>query len=393
MSAVYNKNKDITIAVGLSGGVDSSVAAALLKKQGYKVVGFFMKNWSDQFGLKEADCPWYQDRQDAMAVAAKLDIPFHTLDFEEEYKNQVLDYFFSEYAAGRTPNPDVMCNAIIKFGVFLDKAVELGADFIATGHYARVSCHPALDAGSSSQEHKTLDSRLRGNDSKMCQLLKSKDQNKDQTYFLYRLTQSQLSRAMFPIGEYTKPEVRALAKKFGLRTQDKPDSQGVCFIGHIDLRKFLSQKIKDQPGDIVTTDGKIVGKHTGLFWYTIGQRKGIEIGGIGPFYVVEKDLQNNKLIVTHDAKDERLYKTVVEFNDVNWITPVPTQCAGRIRYREPLVECRVEKMDSIDRRIGGFQNDNSTYRATFVEPLRAVASGQSIVLYDGEVCLGGGIII
>lgn len=212
---------------------------------------------------------------------------------------------------------------------------------------------------------------------------------------------------MFPIGEYTKPEVRALAKKFGLPTQDKPDSQGVCFIGHIDLRKFLSQKIKDQPGDIITTDGKIVGKHQGLFWYTIGQRKGIEIGGIGPFYVVVKDLQNNKLIVTHDAKDGRLYKTVVEFNDVNWTAGEPPlnlpqvttpkilrsfwgtpgqgethiMCTGRIRYREPLVECQVEKMG------------NDTYRATFVEPLRAVAAGQSIVLYDGEVCLGGGIII
>ncbi len=392
--SVYKKSaRKSIIAVAMSGGVDSSVAAALLKKQGYNVVGFFMKNWGDTFGLKDSGCPWIQDRKDALRAAAKLDIPFYTLDFEEEYKRRVLSYFFKEYQAGRTPNPDVMCNSVIKFGVFLDKAMELGADYIATGHYARLLCHPRA-SGDPGLHASELDSRVRGNDSRVCQLLKSKDKNKDQTYFLYRLNQSQLIKAVFPIGDYTKPEVRKLAKNFGLPNHDKRDSQGLCFIGQIDLRKFLSQKIKDKPGKIVTVEGQAVGEHQGLFGYTIGQRKGIAIGGIGPFYVAEKDLKNNQLIVTHDAQDQRLYKTVVEFNDVNWIAgrpPLnPLMCQGRIRYRESLVECKIKKIDSPAESAGG--NDNPMYRATFAAPVRAVAAGQSVVFYDKEVCLGGGII-
>ena len=323
-----------------------------------------------------------------MAVAAKLDIPFHTLDFEKEYKSQVLDYFFSEYKAGRTPNPDVFCNSQIKFGVFLDKAMALGADFIATGHYARLSRVILSEAKNLMDKRWDPSPPRADQDDGEFRLLKAKDQNKDQTYFLYRLNQQQLSKTIFPIGEHTKPEVRKLAKKFGLPNHDKPDSQGVCFVGHLDLRKFLSQKIKDKPGKIVTTEGKVVGEHQGLFCYTIGQRKGIEIGGIGPFYVVEKDLKNNLLVVTNNRRDERLYKTMIEFNETNWVNPFLVETprgasrnyTGRIRYREPLVNCKIEKMDSI-------------YRATFAKPVWAAAGGQSVVFYDGEVCLGGGVII
>lgn len=358
-------NQHTTIAVAMSGGVDSSVSAALLKDQGYQVVGFFMKNFGDTFGLKVSECPWLQDREDAMRVAAKLDIRFETLDFEEEYAQQVLSYFFREYEAGRTPNPDVMCNSQIKFGVFLDKALELGADMIATGHYARLS-------GEADR-----------------QLLKGVDSNKDQSYFLYRLNQKQLSRAMFPVGGYTKPEVRQLAKKFGLPNHDKRDSQGVCFIGHIDLRKFLSQKIKDKPGDIVTVSGQKIGEHAGLFWYTLGQRKGINIGGTGPYYVVRKDCDMNQLVVTNDAKDELLYASKAVIDDVSWVSGEPPPrpllsreggLTGRVRYREKLTGCTVKR-------------DKKGYTVSFREPQWAVASGQSVVLYDGDVCLGGGIVV
>ena len=360
-----------TIAVAMSGGVDSSVAAALLKEQGFKVVGFFMKNWADTYGLKDSECPWVQDREDAMRAAAKLDIPFHTLDFEKEYKEQVLDYFFREYQAGRTPNPDVMCNSQIKFGVFLGKAIELGADMIATGHYARLRREGQLPAVS-------------------CQLLKGRDQNKDQSYFLYRLNQEQLLKSIFPIGELEKPKVRELAKKFSLPNHDKRDSQGVCFVGHLDLQKFLKQKIKEQPGDIVTAGGKKVGEHEGLFWYTIGQRKGIKVGGVGPFYVVKKDFEKNELVVSNNHEDERLYSKEATIEDVHWIdrscvarnaTADVFRCEARMRYREPLSVCEVKKAGE------------GQYRIAFKDPQWAVASGQSIVLYDKDVCLGGGIVV
>ena len=394
----YTKEPEkTTVAVGMSGGVDSSVAAALLKEQGYTLVGFFMKNWGDTYGLKESACPWVQDREDAMRVAAKLDIPFHTLDFEEEYRSQVLDYFFKEYEAGRTPNPDVMCNSKIKFGVFLDKALALGADMIATGHYAKVEYSPFRGGGA----YRTSNTSLRdltqstphlnplpkGEGTRTAvSLMKARDDNKDQTYFLHRLDQNQLSRALFPIGEYTKPEVRLMAKRFGLPNYDKRDSQGVCFIGHINLQTFLKQKIKENPGDIVTTLGDVVGKHTGLFWYTPGQRKGINIGGTGPFYVVRKDFETNQLVVTKDPKDDRLYSTEAIIGDVSWIHNTPATprlkregIMGRIRYREPLSACAVTP------------EGDEYYRVVFEKPQWAVASGQSIVLYDGEVCLGGGI--
>lgn len=344
--------------MALSGGVDSAVSAALLKREGFRVVGFFMKNFGDTEGLKSSECPWLKDREDAMRVAAKLDIPFETLDFEEEYKNQVLDYFFREYQAGRTPNPDVMCNSKIKFGVFLNKAKELGAAGIATGHYARKS-----------QSNK---------------LLKGVDVNKDQSYFLYRLNQSQLLQAMFPVGGYTKPEVRKMAKKFGLPNHDKRDSQGVCFIGHVDLRKFLAQKIKDKPGDIVDISGKKVGEHQGLFWYTPGQRKGVNIGGRGPYYVVEKDIKSNRLVVANDPKDKRLYASKVVIDDASWVSGSAPDLSKtyecRVRYREKLTHCAIKPLDA-----GAFEIE-------FKDPQWAVASGQSAVLYEGDVCLGGGIV-
>ncbi|MDP3995447.1 MAG: tRNA 2-thiouridine(34) synthase MnmA [Patescibacteria group bacterium] len=347
-----------TIAVALSGGVDSAVSAALLKREGFRVVGFFMKNFGDTEGLTSSECPWLKDREDAMAVAAALDIPFETLDFTEEYARQVLDYFFREYQEGRTPNPDVLCNSKIKFGVFLDKAKELGADMIATGHYARKSASN--------------------------ELLKGVDNNKDQSYFLYRLNQSQLSKAVFPVGGYTKPEVRKMAKKFGLPNRDKADSQGVCFIGHVDLRKFLAQKIKEKPGDVVDVSGKKVGGHQGLFWYTPGQRKGINIGGTGPYYVVRKDIPGNRLVVTNDSKDERLYTSKAVIDDASWISGSAPDASKtyecRVRYREKLTGCTINPLD------GG------ALEIEFQDPQWAVASGQSVVLYDRDACLGGGIV-
>ncbi|MBU2575571.1 tRNA 2-thiouridine(34) synthase MnmA [Patescibacteria group bacterium] len=362
MSKQDSNNNNITIAVAMSGGVDSSVSAALLKKQGYNVLGFYMKNWGDDMrGFKKSEGQWLKDREDAMRAAAKFDIRFHTLDFKKEYQDLVLNCFFSDYKKGRTPNPDVVCNEKIKFGVFLDKAVEMGADMIATGHYVRKSQIP---------------------NSNQCQLLKGIDINKDQSYFLYRLNQKQLSESMFPVGKYTKPQTRELAKKLGLLNHDKHDSQGVCFLGHLVLKDFLSRKIKEKPGDIVTKDGEKVGEHEGLFWYTIGQRKGIKVGGTGPYYVIKRDFDKNQLVVANNSKDDALYSSEVEIEDVSWISgkEPPQKCECRIRYREPLTKCAITRQDE------------GAYRVKFEKPQFAVASGQSLVLYQGEICLGGGII-
>ena len=313
------------VIVGMSGGVDSSVSAALLLEQGYEVMGVFMKNWSDDFALKSNECPWEQDQSDARAVAQKLGIPIYTLNFEKEYKEHVIDYFFKEYEKGRTPNPDIMCNSEIKFKVFFEKALELGADFIATGHYARVD---HSDNGST--------------------LLKGIDENKDQSYFLYAISQSALEKTLFPIGDMEKSQVRAKAKELGLKTHNKKDSQGICFVGEVDLREFLSQYIKDvKAGDIVDSDtGEVVGQHEGLAWYTIGQRKGMGVGGTGlPLYVSGKDMKKNILYVVKGNYNPKLLQKELDVTELHWINQAPVdgkKLKAKIRYRQTDQNCEIK---------------------------------------------------
>jgi len=354
--------KKLKVVVGMSGGVDSSVAAALLKKQGYEVIGVFMKNWSDSFAVLD-DCPWQKDLADAQAVAKKISIPLEIFNFEQQYKRRVIDYFFSEYKAGRTPNPDILCNSEIKFKLFFDQAVSLGADFIATGHYARTKINKS-----------------------QVNLLKGKDQNKDQSYFLYGINPKVLQKVLFPVGEYTKPEVRVMAKKMKLPTKDKKDSQGICFIGEVDLRLFLSQYIKAVPGDIVDAeDNKIIGQHEGLAWYTIGQRRGIKVGGTGlPLYVVAKDMKKNILYVVKGAHHPKLYQQELVAEKINWLVAapkLPMKLQAKIRYRQP------DQVAVLD-----YTNNKKSLIVKFKEPQRAVTSGQSVVFYQKDVCLGGGII-
>lgn len=355
--------KKLKVIVGMSGGVDSSVAAALLKKQGYEVIGVFMKNWSDNFAVLD-DCPWQQDLADAQSVAKKLSIPLEVFNFEQQYKRRVIDYFFEEYKAGRTPNPDILCNSEIKFKLFFDQAISLGADFIATGHYART---------------KKIKSTT--------QLLKGKDKNKDQSYFLYGINSKVLQKVLFPVGEYTKPEVRELALKMKLPTKDKPDSQGICFIGEVDLRLFLSQYIKAVPGDIIDAENnKIIGRHEGLAWYTIGQRRGIKVGGTGlPLYVVAKDMKKNVLYVVKGAHHPKLYQQELVAEKINWLVKkpkLPIKLQTKIRYRQSDQEAEIDYKN----------NKKDKLVVNFKQPQRAVTSGQSVVFYQGDVCLGGGII-
>lgn len=356
----------ITVYVGLSGGVDSSVTAALLKEQGYKVVGVYMKNWSQS--LPGFTCPWKEDYQDAKRVAVQLDIPFKLFDFENEYRQRVVDYMVAEYQAGRTPNPDIMCNQEIKFKLFLGTALTDGADLIATGHYARVG------------QVKSLKSKVES------QLQKAKDQNKDQTYFLYRVTEEALSKTLFPLGGYTKPEVRALAKKFNLVTATKKESMGICFVGKVGIKEFLLHELgPQQPGDIIDQTGVVVGHHDGAIFYTIGQRHGLDVGGGMPYYVVDKSMDKNEVYVTTDISDTRLWLKEVQLKSVHWINSQGAfQQQGRTlqvrtRHRAPLVECVVK------------QTDEGTF-ITFKDEIRAITPGQSAVLYDSEVVLGGGII-
>ncbi len=350
------------IFVAMSGGVDSSVAAALLKREGkFDVVGVFCRGWQPAGMI----CGWEEERRDAVRAAAKIDIPFLTFDFSKEYENRVVEYMKKEYRAGRTPNPDVMCNKYIKFGLFLEKSLEMDADYIATGHYVR------------HLETKFPSGNL------VSKLFQAKDKNKDQSYFLWTLTQKQLKYCLFPIGDYIKPEVRKMARKFGLPTAEKKDSQGLCFVGNINFAQFLRKIIPKKEGEIRTPDGKIIGRHDGAHFYTIGQRHGLSIPG-GPYFVVAKDLKNNILTVAREKEEKEFYQKEVFINNVNWISGpsiLRKTYLARIRYRQSLQKCRVVSME---------ENSATIH---FDTPQRAVTSGQSLVLYDKEIMLGGGIII
>ena len=375
---VNPKNKK-TVYVAMSGGVDSSLAAALLKRQGYRVVGAYMKNWSESLpGI--VSCPWEEDEKDARMVAGMLGIPFYTFDFESAYRQKVVAYMLDEYAAGRTPNPDVMCNREIKFGLFLTKARELGADFVATGHYARV--------------------RERGG---VYHIYKGVDPAKDQSYFLWTLTQDELHSTLFPVGKYHKTEVRALAKKFGLPTYAKKDSQGLCFIGKMDVNHFLHQHIPAHPGDIVDTAGCVLGRHEGLPFYTIGQREGLHIGGTGPYYVVAKDAAHNTVIVCHERDKGKflLHKELVA-ESVSWISGREPRLSGKglraaIRYHAPEEGVALKKLPHKEHEQHSEQYYASAYAfgpyaVHFRMGQPAATPGQSIVFYCGEEMLGGGVI-
>lgn len=350
------------VFVGLSGGVDSSVSAALLKEQGYEVTGVFIKVWQPEF----FNCTWRQDRLDAMRICAKLDIPFITLNLEKEYKKEVVDYMISEYKAGRTPNPDVMCNKFIKFGGFFDFATKRGAEYVATGHYARV---------------KKLKNKY--------QLLAGKDKNKDQSYFLWTLTQKQLAETLFPVGNLDKSEVRKLAQKYGLSTAVKKDSQGLCFIGKIDIKDFLKNYIHEKVGKVLDEKGKIIGEHDGAFYLTIGQRHGFRISEKTPtdtpYYIVGKNIGKNTITVSQNPKKVfGLESRVIKLKNINWITgkepDLSKKYSARIRYRAPLEKCAVKKI-------------NGRFELHFKNPQKAITAGQSAVIYDKEICLGGGIIM
>jgi len=351
------------VVVGLSGGVDSSVAALLLKEQGFNVVGLFMKNWEDDDD--DEYCSSRQDLIDAVSVADRIGIDIETVNFSDEYKQRVFNEFLHEYRAGRTPNPDVLCNAEIKFRAFLDHALGMGAERIATGHYAQI---------------RELDG--------CCQLLRAEDGTKDQSYFLYRLNQTQLAKALFPLGRLYKREVRAIARRAGLPNHDKKDSTGICFIGERPFREFLGRYLPAAPGDIVALDGKIVGRHTGLMFYTIGQRQGLGIGGrreagAEPWYVAAKDLPNNRLIVVQGHDHAALLRDRLTAINLNWISGTPPHChwvyGAKTRYRQKDAPCTIKRI-------------NESCEVEFAAPQRAITPGQSAVIYESRVCLGGGVI-
>ncbi len=386
------------VVVGLSGGVDSSVAAYLLKEQGYDVIGMFMKNWHDDSVTINNECPWLDDSNDAMIVAQHLGIPFQTIDLSKEYKERIVDYMFAEYQRGRTPNPDVLCNREIKFDIFLNAAMKLGADYVATGHYCRKD--------ELNKDGKTI-----------YRLLAGKDSNKDQSYFLCQLTQAQLARALFPIGELTKPKVRAIARKMKLATAEKKDSQGLCFIGKVHLPDFLQQKLKTKKGKVIevprdaaifkngwskedyasltqpynlsTEVGNVVGEHNGAHFYTIGQRKGLNMGGFPkPMFVIGTDTQQNVIYMGQGEDHPGLYRRglFIQNKDEHWIRPDLTLKEGeskkykvRIRYRQPL-----ENAELIKRKEGMY--------IVFDNPQRGVAPGQFAAWYAGEELIGSGVI-
>lgn len=350
----------------MSGGVDSSVSAALLKKAGFDVVGVFMKCWQDNVGFTKShigQCTAEDDEMWARRAAAKIGIPFYSVDLVKEYKQRVVEYFVCEYKAGRTPNPDVMCNREIKFGVFYDWAIdELVADYVATGHYARLRYSRKIQNFS---------------------LLKGSDPNKDQSYFLWAVEREKFNHVLFPVGDCQKREVRKIAQKFGLPNAARPDSQGICFIGKVEVGAFLRHYIEDKPGTILDSTGKTIGAHRGLHFYTIGQRQGINIGGGPPYYVAQKHYALNTLVVAREY-DEELFQKDLYASHLNWIARKPRfpyRCKAKLRYRQ-------EDQDAI---IKGEDHDGAVY-VEFREPQRAVTSGQSVVFYKGEKLIGGGII-
>jgi len=370
------KMKNKKVFVGMSGGVDSSVTAVLLKKQGYDVTGVFIKVWQPDF----VECQWKEDRLDVMRVCAFLEIPFLDLDLEKEYKRGVFDYMIKEYKKGRTPNPDVMCNKKIKFGAFLDFALQNGADYIATGHYVQLN-HLAIGLPS---ENESL-----GNPIAKWELLAGVDEGKDQSYFLWTLTQNQLKYCLFPLGEFKKSKVRKLAKKFALINSQKKDSQGLCFVGKVDMKEFLERFIPQKTGDVLNIDGEKIGEHDGVYYYTLGQRHGFKILEKGTddkaYYIVAKDLENNTLIVSNTLKsiNGEVGPLQIEIRDVNWILgeepDFNKKYQARIRYRQKLQDCKLEK-------------EGNQIFVNFEKEQKTASAGQSIVIYDGDICLGGGVI-
>ncbi len=350
---------ETTVVVGMSGGVDSSVTAHLLKEQGYNVIGIFMKNWDDTD--ENGFCTATEDYEDVIAVANQIGIPYYAVNFEKEYWDKVFTYFLDEYKLGRTPNPDVMCNKEIKFKAFLDHAMRLGADFVATGHYARA----VYEDG----EHK---------------LLRGVDANKDQTYFLNQLSQEQIAKAMFPIGHMEKSEVRRIAEEANLATAKKKDSTGICFIGERNFKQFLGQYLPAQPGEMRTLDGNVMGRHDGLMSNTMGQRHGLGIGGDGePWFVVGKNLKENILYVDQGFHNELLYSEGLLASDVSWTSERPVgetfRCTAKFRYRQQDTAVTVRVLeDGLD--------------VSFDERQRAITPGQAVVFYDGDICLGGATI-
>ena len=391
------------VIVGLSGGVDSSVAAYLLKQQGYEVIGLFMKNWHDDSVTISKECPWLEDSNDAMLVAEKLGIPFQVVDLSEQYKERIVDYMFREYEAGRTPNPDVLCNREIKFDVFMDLALDLKADFVATGHYVRKGI-------------------LNKDGKEIYQLLAGKDKNKDQSYFLCQLSQEQLAKSLFPIGELNKSEVREIAAELGLVTAEKKDSQGLCFIGKVRLPEFLQQKLKPKEGMIVQvpedspvysqklpdfesrekeleflstkfryslSDGKVVGTHQGAHFFTKGQRKGLAVGGTAePLFVIDTDVEENVIYTGEGKSHKGLYRKAlfVREEDIHWVRPdlelIPgeeMEVLARIRYRQPLENAVL------------YRSDEGLF-VSFSNPQTAISEGQFVAWYDGDELLGSGVI-